>query len=103
VRVKNLASWALAELTRRLPEDFDLKWGFRPVLAETFVDPRTHEGTLYKAAGWQYLGLTTGEGLAREGREYHSSPKRVYVKPLAQDFRSVLCCYIPKGGEGERR
>jgi len=91
VRVRNLASHVLGRLTGRICEDWENRWGYRPVLLETFVDPRQHEGSCYRAAGWHYLGMTTGTGLVREGKSYTTSPKKIFVKPLAEDFRRRLC------------
>jgi hypothetical protein len=61
------------------------------VLLETFVDPLHFSGTCYRAAGWELLGRTTGEGLVRAGRHYQTSPKLIFVKPLQADFRRLLC------------
>ena len=91
VRVKNLASHVLGRVSRRIEADWLQRWNYRPVLLETFVDPLYFDGTCYRAANWQYLGLTTGEGLVRKGRSYTTSPKKIFVKPLAEDFREVLC------------
>jgi hypothetical protein len=66
-------------------------WSYRPVLLETFVDPRYFDGTSYRAANWEYLGMTSGEGLVRKGKSYTTSPKKIFVKPLVDDFRSLLC------------
>ena len=92
VQVKNLASHALGQAIRRLGADWQQRWGYRPVMAETFVDPERYAGTCYLAANWLYLGNTTGQGLARKGKSYTSSPKKIFVQPLADDFRTVLCC-----------
>lgn len=91
VRVKNLASHALGQAARRVGDDWQKRWGYRPLLLETFVDPQLYEGTCYLAANWQYLGMTTGQGLARRGKSYSTTPKKIFVKPLAQHFRSALC------------
>jgi len=91
VSVKHLASHVLGQLARRVRDDWDARWGFCPVLMETFVDPAEHRGTCYRAAGWTALGRTTGEGLVRPGRRYETSPKLVFVRPLVPDFRERLC------------
>jgi hypothetical protein len=91
VRVRNLASHVLGQLTARLIDDWERRWGYHPVLMESFVDPARHEGSCYKAAGWRLLGMTTGEGLVRPGKHYTTSPKMIFVKPLCADFRSLLC------------
>jgi hypothetical protein len=90
VKVKNLASHVLGQVEKRIRDDWDDLWGYRPVLMETFVDPELFAGTCYKAANWQYLGLTTGRGLARKGQSYTSSAKKIFVRPLVDDFRALL-------------
>ena len=45
VKVKNLASRSLALAARRLAGDWEERWGARPVLAETFVDPQRFEAS----------------------------------------------------------
>lgn len=91
VKVKNLASHVLGQVVRHIEEDWEERWSYRPVLLETFVDPRYFDGTCYRAANWQYLGMTTGEGLVRKGKSYTTSPKKIFVKPVADNFRTVLC------------
>ncbi len=66
-------------------------WGYKPVLMETFIDPALYQGTCYRAAGWIHIGQTTGKGLRRAGREYTTTRKMIYVKPLIGDFREQLC------------
>ena len=97
VQVANLSSHILAQAAGKIASDWLWRWSYRPVLMETFVDPEHHEGSSYKAAGWKYLGMTTGEGLVRKGCEYTTSPKKIFVKPLCEDFRSVLCSELPQG------
>jgi hypothetical protein len=68
VRIRFLASHILAKITKRISDDWYNAWNYIPVLMETFVDPK-YEGCCYKAAGWKYLGMTTGRGLVRNGKE----------------------------------
>ncbi len=91
VKVKNLASYVLGNINRRICRDWQDCWNYTPVLMETFVDPERYAGTCYKAANWEYLGMTTGMGLARKGKTYTSSPKMIFVRPLRKDFRKFLC------------
>lgn len=91
VRVAHLASHVLGQLARRAGGDWERQWGYRPVLMETFVDPARYRGTCYQASGWQLLGQTTGRGLARPGKHYRSTGKLIYVRPLGEKFREVLC------------
>jgi len=91
VQIAGLASHALGQLARRVAQDWAARWGYRPVLMETFVDPQHHAGTCYQAAGWQTLGMTRGEGITRPGKDYRTSPKTIFVKPLNRAFRTLLC------------
>ena len=97
VGVKNLASHVLGQTARRIRDDWEERWGYRPALMETFVDPRHYHGSCYKAANWQYLGMTTGDGLVRKGKNYTTTPKMIFVKPLVKNFRSLLCSEQLKG------
>ena len=91
LEIRHLGSHVLGQLTRRVSSDWLERWGYEPLLMETFVDPEKFSGTCYRAAGWLALARTTGRGLARAGQRYQSSPKLIYVKPLAEDFRERLC------------
>ena len=97
VQVKNLASHALGWVERRIKDDWLERWGYRPILMETFVDPQHYNGSCYKGANWEYIGMSTGEGLVRKGRSYTTSPKMIFMKPLVKDFRSLLCSEQLKG------
>ncbi|MFQ5382687.1 MAG: Druantia anti-phage system protein DruA [Dehalococcoidia bacterium] len=90
VRIRFLASHVLALVADRIADDWQTRWGYRPALMETFVDPATHRGVCYRAAGWHLLGQTTGRGLARPGRTYTTRPKLIFVRPLTEDFRTRL-------------
>jgi hypothetical protein len=88
---KNLASRVLSLCTKRLPDDWRQRFGFAPVLVETFVDPVHFRGTCYGAAGWTLVGST--RGFRRDGREFYcedSSPKRIWLKLLRADARELL-------------
>ncbi len=91
VQISHLASHALGQFARRAAKDWEARWGYRPVLMETFIDPQQHAGTCYQAAGWQNLGMTRGEGITRPGKHYTTSPKYIFVKPLDRQFRTLLC------------
>ena len=94
VSVQHLASHALGLAARQLPDDWQRAHGSRPVLCETYVDPQLHRGTCYRAAGWQCLGLTTGARATAS--QPARTPKQVWVRPLRQDFRSILLNGPPK-------
>jgi hypothetical protein len=91
VSMPHLASHVLGQLARRVVADWEARWGYRPVLMETFVDPAQHRGVCYRAAGWELLGETTGEGIRRPHHEYRTTPKLIFVRPFLESFRAQLC------------
>ena len=91
VRIRHLGSQVLGQLARGVGPDWQGRWGYGPLLMETFVDPVQFPGTCYQAAGWIELGRTTGRGLPRAGGVYQSTPKIIFVKALDDDFRERLC------------
>jgi len=97
VKVKNLGSHILGKALRRIRDDWLKRWGYSPLLVESFVDPQRYEGCSYKAGNWEYLGMTTGEGLPRKGKHYTTTPKKIFVRPLVADFRERLCSEYLQG------
>ena len=91
VKVKNLASSALALAIRSVSKDWQSCYGYRPVVMETLVDKSRFAGTCYKAANFIYVGTTTGRGrMDREHASHGQSPKDIYVYPLSSRFRQEL-------------
>ena len=89
VRCRNLASKALSLALRRLPDDFRSRYGYRPLLVETFVDPERHAGTSLAASNWRRVGQTAGRGrYAASGAQV--PVKAVWLYPLAREWRSRL-------------
>jgi hypothetical protein len=62
IECKGLASKILSLAARQLPNDWHSRYGFSPVLLETFVEYERHKGTCYKAANWIKVGRTAGRG-----------------------------------------
>ena len=88
--VPHLASQVLSRSLRRLRDDFEALYGHPVVLAETFVDPSRFQGTCYRAANWEAVGLTSG--YARRGVLYlpHGRKKTVFLRPLHPRARQWL-------------
>lgn len=99
VKVKNLASKALSLAAKQVRVDFSERYGYEPVLMETFVDIEHYKGTCYRAANWISLGLTAGRGRMDRYSQYLSSPKQIFMYPLVSDFRAHLCGERTTGGE----
>lgn len=91
IRSPNLASWVLGRCARTLPADWHRRYGYEPVLAETFVERGRFLGTCYRAANWTYVGDTQGRGKLDRRKEYALPVKQIYVYPLRPGFREVLC------------
>lgn len=90
VRVRNLASTALSLAAGRIGRDWQERYGYAPVLLETFVEAERYRGTCYQAANWIRLGMTAGRGRMDRHTQYLSTARIIYVYPLARDFRSRL-------------
>ena len=90
VASKHLASKLLGLAARRLPADWLSRYGYRPVLLETFVDKRRFSGTCYKAANWLRLGDTQGRGKLDTAHAHALPVKSVWVLPLTPRFRDAL-------------
>ena len=94
VRCHRLASKVLGRALRRLPQDFQQRYGYRPALLETYCDPQQHAGTCFRAANWTCVGQTAGRGrFAAPGQRV--PPKTIFVYPLQRDFRRVLGADAP--------
>jgi len=87
VHCKNLASHVLSLATRRLPLDFEKRYGYGVWLIETFADTSQYSGTCYRAANWIRVGTTSGRGRQDHAMERAKSVKDVYLWVLVADFR----------------
>ena len=86
--IRNLGSKILSLAQGRIGLDWEKKYG-HPILAlETYVDPSAgYEGSCYRGAGWQELGLTKGFVLPEGVR---TSPKYYFIKNLHKDSYAAL-------------
>jgi hypothetical protein len=88
---RNLASRILAAVAKQIPSDWERRYGYAPVLLETFVERQRFRGTCYRAANWIHLGQTQGRG--KLDRKYRRAlpVKDIFVYPLHKHFRQKLC------------
>jgi hypothetical protein len=87
----NLASRILGAAIRELPLLWLQLFGYEPLLAETFTNIEAYEGTCYRAAGWQPLGLS--KGFSRHRADFYvpnDRPKKLWVRELRRNATSVL-------------
>ena len=89
VRVPHLASHVLAQALRRLPSDWRARYGYEPLLCETFVEA-PWVGTCYRAANWTRLGDTAGRGRQDRHHARSTTIKTVWIHPLATTWRAQL-------------
>ncbi len=85
IKIKNLISQVLSQAAVQVPKDWERKFGFKPLLMETFVDSSKFSGASYKSANWISVGTTSGR------RENSSGEKEIFLFPLSSDYRKKLC------------
>ncbi len=91
-RRPNLASQCLGLALRELPARWHAEHGYRPLLAESFSDPESHRGTVYKVTNWTCAGDT--KGFSQDHTDYYvpnGRPKKLWLKPLAKNACVLLC------------
>ncbi len=91
VEVPNLGSYVLSRSTKRLCGDWEERYGYRPLLLETFVDPKRYRGTSYRAANWEHIGRSSGRRGGEGEEEGGGSKKDIYLYPLAKHWQAELC------------
>jgi hypothetical protein len=87
----NLASQAMGAALRALPSQWLERFGYRPLLAESFTDPEAHAGTCYKASNWEAVGRSAGH--SRHRADFYvpnDRPKRLWLRPLWPEGREQL-------------
>lgn len=89
VRCTNLVSKIWSQVVARLAQDWQSRYGARPLLVETFVDRSRFTGGCFAAANWLRLGQSTGQGRlgARPGS---TTLKDIWVYPLCREARRQL-------------
>ena len=91
IECKNLASRLLSMATRRVPQDWHSRYGYSPVLLETFVETSRFQGTCYKATNWIRVGQTKGRGKLDIHHRAQLPIKSIWLYPLVKNFRRKLC------------
>jgi hypothetical protein len=91
VHVPNLASHVLSLCMARLVDDWTERYGYAPVLVETFVDPSRFCGTCYRAANWFLVGQTVARRTAYPNGKVADGPKDIYLYPISRNWQRVLC------------
>jgi hypothetical protein len=90
IKVENLASKALSIVVKRIQNDWQKEYLYRPVLIETFVDLSKYSGSCYRAANWECIGKTTGKAWKGGSNNDETSIKTIFVYKLDSNFRAIL-------------
>ena len=91
VSSKNLASRILGILAKRIADDWQACYKYRPLLLETFVQKDRFRGTCYRAANWIHVGQTQGRGKLDSKHLDPVPVKDIFLYPLNKNFRQILC------------
>lgn len=90
VQVRNLASKVLSLTSKRIRRDWLERYGYEPLLLETFIDREKFKGSSYRAAGWIRVGKTAGRGRQDVQVKCDKSVKEIYLYPLNSQWRRRL-------------
>jgi hypothetical protein len=91
-RRPNLASQCLGAGMREIAGQWEEEHGYRPLLAESFSDPESHAGTVYKATNWVLAGVT--QGFSQDHTDFYvpnERPKKLWLKELVPDACVLMC------------
>ena len=91
VHSRSLASRILSGVIQPLLADWSQRYGYQPVLLETFVEIPRFKGTSYKAANWICVGRTQGRGKLEKQHRQTCAIKQIWLYPLHPRFRDILC------------
>jgi hypothetical protein len=97
VRCNNLASRVLGMILRRIGQDYETQYGYRPWLVESFVETDRFAGTCYQAANWVEIGQTKGRGRQDRYFKKDKTVKAIYVYALEPGFRARMGLAEPVG------
>ena len=91
MQCKGLACKILSIVNRQLRHHWQQRYGFKPVLLETFVECEHHRGRSYKAANWVHVGKAVGCGKKSRVQQQIIPFKDIWLYPLKRNFRAALC------------
>ncbi len=91
IRVPHLASHLLGRIAKTISGDWQTLYHHPILWLETFVDTEKFAGTCYRAANWQFLGLTSGRGTRNKSTKQLTSIKAMYGYPLVRNYLDRLC------------
>jgi len=87
----NLASQSMGAALRALRGQWRERFGYAPLLAESFTDPESFTGTCYKASNWEAVGMSAG--YSRHRQDFYvpnDRPKKLWMIELCARARAIL-------------
>jgi Druantia protein DruA len=90
-RCPGLASHILSATPTPLRADWICRYGYAPVLLESFVEVPHFSGASYRAAHWLRLGQTRGRGKLEKNNQQVLPLKEIWSYPLHSHYRQILC------------
>ena len=91
VKCPGLASRILSGIPPALRADWRWRYGYEPVLLESFVEIPRFSGASYRAANWIRVGQTRGRGKLEKNNQQVLPRKDIWIFPLHPHFRQILC------------
>jgi len=93
INIQNLGSKCLSIALSHVAGDWEVKFNFKPLLVETYVDPSRFTGAMYKAANFILIGQSSGNyrpdsiSLPKEKQV----KKDIYIFPLDLNYKQIFC------------
>jgi hypothetical protein len=70
---------------------WQLRYGYKPLVMETFVEKQRFTGACYKAANWIVVGDTLGRGKWDRLNQFDKSIKSIWLYPLDRRYKERIC------------
>jgi len=86
-----MISRILSAVPKPLQADWLQRYGYEPVLLESFVEVPHFSGISYRAAAWILLGETQGRGKLEKNNQQAAPLKEIWIYPLHPLYRQLLC------------
>ena len=80
--------------SRQLPQDWQDRSAYRPVLLETFVETQRFTGACYKAANWIHVGQTQGRGKLDRDHKADLPTKKHLALPPEQTLPKIASLHL---------
>lgn len=93
IKIQNLGSKSLSMALSNVAGDWEVKFNYKPLLVETYVDPSRFTGSMYKAANFILIGQSSGNyrpdsiSLPKVAQV----KKDIYIFPLDPNYKQILC------------